>query len=656
MRKNIITVIIILCILLYFSSIGLSEPIKIFEGHYSPISDFTITYDKNTLISLDSEGKIKFWSLNSYKVINELHLYNAPYFLSIDVSQSSRYLALSGSEILWIYDVVKKKVISKLNGVESIGLFIGDDTLLYLRDGYINMVTLDDKALSKKIRFPYTPPDFISVSPLKRFLALGSNEYLMIYDLERGKLIRKIKRDILSFSFLGDKRFIFQAKDGIYIDNINGRTPALLPIKIHSISYIEGSPYKKRFVVSTEEKLILYTIEGGKVKEEFSKEFESIQKWIYINDKKSAFLPVGANEIAVVSTPDLSAIANLGGYSLPVDKVEFSPSGRFLALGFKDKESYIIKVYDMQKTQLLESDVFSSLIDFEISKTDDRIGILSPDYELYIYNLKKNSVEKVIEEVKEELLLFRKKWLYTFFGYSNLGIYNIDDGSFDNLNLNSMPFLHPTISNNGTIATLGEDGNIWVYMRGKKNAKKIELPDDVKEKLQAEELGIDLPRVTFTEKRGEILLSIPEENGFTIEKIENFKSKKKWKAKGPIIGTIDGGRYYLQTVFDKGKTTLFILNRNFKKVKEIEIGEGLISSYTYAKGILVVGDYCGNVKFIKIKNMETLVAKVFNDGNWIIINDKGEFFGSKGIDKYLSLTKEEFDKRYKKDIMKKFFK
>ena len=327
-----------------------------------------------------------------------------------------------------------------------------------------------------------------------------------------------------------------------------------------------------------------------------------------------------------------------------------------MALGFKDKESYIIRVYDMQRIRPVESDVFSSLIDFEISKTDDRIGILSPDYELYIYNLRENSVEKVVEDVKEELLLFRKKWVYTFFGYNNLGIYNIDNNSFDNLNLNSMPFLHPTISNSGTIATLGEDGNIWIYTKDKKDAKKIELPDDVKERLQAEELGINIPQVAFTEKKGELLLSIPEGDEFTIEKIENFKSKKKWKAKGPIIGTIDKGKYYLQTVFNKGKTTLFILDRDFKKIKEIEIGEGLVSSYTYAKGILVVGDYCGNVKFIKIKNMETLVAKVFNDGNWIIINDKGEFFGSKSIDKYLSLTKEELDKRYKKDIMKKFFK
>ncbi len=205
---------------------------------------------------------------------------------------------------------------------------------------------------------------------------------------------------------------------------------------------------------------------------------------------------------------------------------------------------------------------------------------------------------------------------------------------------------------------MGEDGNIWIYSKNDQEAKKIILPDEVKEKLQAEEIGITIPTVVFTGKMGELILSIPEEKGFTIEKIENFRSKEKLKMEGPIIGAIEKGKYYLQEVTseDTGKVVVNILTNRFKKIKTIEMDDALISSYDYAKGFLIIGDYGGTTKIVKLRDMKSLTIKIFADGNWIIMDDKGKFSASEGIEKYLNISKEEVTKHLKKDIMVDFFK
>ncbi len=648
----------LLCLIIFLlsTSLGYGEEIKILEGHRSPISDFCLTYSKNSLISMDSEGKIKFWSLSSYKVTNEFNIYNAPYFTHIDISNSGRYIALSADEVLWVFDILKKSVIKKINGIESMGLFAGGENLLYLRDGYINILDLY-KNKSERIRFAYPPPENISISSSRSYLALWGKGYLIIFDLKEKNIIRKIKKDVLLFSFLGDNKFLFYTENGLFIDNINGKNPVALP-DIDNVEYVKGSYDGTKILISTPKNLYIYKIEHGKIKKEISEEFGPIQKWVFTSKNISAFLPLGSNEIVLVSSADLSAIANLGGYSLPVDKIRFSYSGDYLIAGLKDKDTYLLRVYDIKHHTFVENDLFSSCIDFEASTTSEKIAVLDPNYDLYIYNLKNHEVEKLVPEVRDELLLFKKNLIYTFFDYNNLGIYNINNGSFESMNLNSMPFLPPIISPDGTIATLGEDGNVWIYIKGKK-PKKIELPDEVKERLQAEELGITIPEVVFTGKRGELILSIPEENsGFIIEKIENYRSRKKLKLDGPIIGVIEHGKYYLQevTLPDTGKVVLNLLNTHFKKMKSIEMDDALISSYDYAKGFLIAGDYGGTIKVVKIKTESTLTIKIFNDGNWIIMNNKGEFSAGKGIDKYLDLTPQEISRRYKEGIMEDFFK
>ena len=133
MKKYIFLAIVIL--ILFISISIYAENIKIFEGHRSPISDFTLIDNTNQIISIDPEGKIKIWDLNKNKVIKEYYIPNAPYFLSIDISFSQRFIALSGNDIIWIYDIAKKKVIKKIDGVESKGLFTSpDDTMLYLNE------------------------------------------------------------------------------------------------------------------------------------------------------------------------------------------------------------------------------------------------------------------------------------------------------------------------------------------------------------------------------------------------------------------------------------------------------------------------------------------------------------------------------------------
>ncbi len=657
MKKSIYLFLFLVLFLIFFSNKGIAKDIEIFEGHRAPISDFTLTSDIRELVSLDSEGKVKFWSLDTYKVIKEFCIYNAPYFTHIDISDTKRYIALSGDEIVWIFDTIKKRVVLKINGTESKGLFIQDEKLLYLRDGYINILDLRDKKHRiKKIRFPYVPPDGIVLSPSKRYLSLYGDSYLIIFDLEKGKIIQKTNGKFIGFSFLGDKRFISYTKGMLLLSDMKGNQVPTLHLE--KIEYLKGSPDGKYLFTSSENTLSLYKIEGESLKKLAQKNFGPIQKWIFLKKDISAFLLLGSNEITLVSVYDFSAIANLGGYSLPVDKVKFSHLGNFLLAGLKDGDNYLFRMYSIKNHSFITSDLFSSCIDFEASTTSNKVALLDSNYDLYIYNLKTLKIEKVIPEVREELLLFRKNIVYTFFGYNNLGIYNVENGEFESVNLNTMPFLHPTVSVEGNIATLGEDGNIWIYSKNDQEAKKIILPDEVKEKLQAEEIGITIPTVVFTGKRGELILSIPEEKGFTIEKIENFRSKEKLKMEGPIIGAIEKGKYYLQEVTseDTGKVVVNILTNRFKKIKTIEMDDALISSYDYAKGFLIIGDYGGTTKIVKLRDMKSLTIKIFADGNWIIMDDKGKFSASEGIEKYLNISKEEVTKHLKKDIMVDFFK
>ncbi len=657
MRKNVyLFLFLILFLVSSFFNIGSAKEVKILEGHRAPISDFTVTADGRELVSLDSEGKIKFWSLDTYKVIKEFCIYSAPYFTHIDISDTKRYIALSGEEVVWIFDTIKKKVIFKIEGTESKGLFLQDERLIYLRDGYINILNLRDKKYPiKKIRFSYVPPDDIILSPSKRYLSLYGDKYLLIFDLEKEKIIQKINGKFIEFSFLGDKKFISYTKGMLLLYDIKGNeVPILHP---ENIEYLKGSSNGEYLFISSEDSLSLYKIEKDNLKKLIQKAFGPIQKWIFLKKGISAFLSLGSNEITLVYFHDFSAIANLGGYSLPIDKVRFSYSGHFLLAGLKDGDSYLFRMYNIKHHTFIENDLFSSCIDFEASVTSDKVAILDPNYDLYIYNLKTLKVEKVIPEVREELLLFRKNLIYTFFGYNNLGIYNIENEKFDSINLNTMPFLHPTVSDEGTIATLGEDGNIWIYLKNGHEAKKIELPSEVKEKLQAEEIGITIPTVVFTGKRGELILSIPENDKFTIEKIENFRSKEKLNMEGPIIGTIEKGKYYLQEVTSKstGKVFINILTNKFKKIKTIKMDDALISSYDYARGFLIIGDYGGTTKIVRLKDMKSLMIRIFADGNWIIMNNEGKFSAGEGIEKYLNMGKEEIAKHLKKNIMVDFF-
>lgn len=654
--KKIIIFPLFLFFFLVTTYIGLGKEIKILEGHRAPISDFTIDTTKDTIVSLDYEGKIKLWSLKSYKVLKNFTIYNAPYFTEIDISPSNRYIALSGDEAVWVYDTIKRSVIIKINGIESKGVFINNRYLTYLRDGYINILDINKQKITEKIDFPYSPPNFLTLSFNKKFMALCNEEYIIIVDLNHRKIIRKIASEALSFSFLGNNRFIFLSKGKILLDNIKGKRPKSLNLDITNINYISGSPYGERIVVLTNSEIYIYKLKGSTFKKESYKKFGIIQKWLFIDEKRGVFLSIGANQLTIVSVKNLSAISNLGGYALPVDKIRFSHSGKFLAIGLRNEETYLFRICNLKDLSFIKKDFFSSSIDFELSKTKDKVAILDSSYDLYIYNLKTGKVEKIIQDVREELLLYRKDLIYTFFEYSNLGIYNTKDGSFNSVNLNSMPFLRPYISRKGFMAILGEDGNIWIYNEKGENIKKISLPDKVKEKLQAEELGITIPRVVFTNNRGNFILSIPEEDGFFIEKIEHFKVIKKLRLKGSIIGAIDN-KYLLEEVISKtGEVIVNLLDNQFKKITSIKMGEGLISSYDYFKNYIVIGDQCGNIKFIRLKDMATLTIKIFSDGNFIIYNDKGEFFAGKGIEKYVELTKNEMQRLYKKDVAKNFFK
>jgi len=656
--KKFLILFLSLLFLVFTNISAFSEEPKIMEGHRAPISDFTIAQDGKTLISLDSEGKIKFWSLMSYKVIKEYSIYNAPYFLNIDLSQTKKYIALSADEVLWIYDTKKRKVISKINGVESKGVFIGEEKLLYLRDGFINIMPIYKPSDIKKTRFPYTPPNFIELSPSKKYLALISDDYFIIYDLEDNKILKKKKDKIELFSFIGDTKFIIQTQIGVFLGDIKKKSPKLIKLNIPRSEYLTSSPDGKYVLSSTLKKLYIYEVLKNKLKEKLSQNFDSIQKWIFIDSFRSVFLSIGSNELSVVSTSDLSPIVNLGGYSLPVDKIRFSPSGTFLGIGFRDGDSYYMHVYDLKKCTHIKNELFSCAIDFEFSKTSDKIAILDSDNELFIYNPKEDKVEKFMEDVRERLLLFRKNLIYTFFGYNNLGIYNIKNGNFDSINLNSMPFLYPVVSRKGEIATLGEDGNIWVYTERKCKPKKIVIPSKIKEKLQAEEIGTNIVYIVFTNKEKELIISFPEGESFIMEQIKNFKIIKKQKIKSPIIGEIANGRYLLQEeVSPKTKTVILnILDKNLKKIKTVKMGNALISSYDYTKRILAVGDYGGIVKLVKLKKDEALTMKVFNDGNWIIINNKGEFAAGEGIDKYIDLEKYKLKRCHKEEILRNFFK
>ncbi len=658
MGKKFLVLSLFLLFLALNNVFAFSEELKIMEGHRAPISDFTILQDKKTLVSLDSEGKIKFWSLSSYKVIEEYSVYNAPYFLHIDLSQSKRYIALSGDEILWVYDTKKEEVILKINGVESKGVFIGEENLLYLRDGYINIMPIYKPSNTKKIKFPYIPPNYIELSPSKKYLALISDDYLIIYNLKNKKIIEKIKNKIDLFSFMGDEKFIIQTQTGVFLGNIKEKSFALVRLNIPHSEYLTCSSDGKYILSSTPKKLYIYESSKNKIKEKLSQNFDSVQKWIFIDDIRSVFLSMGSNELSIISTLDLSPIVNLGGYSLPIDKIQFSPSGTFFGIGFRDGDSYLMYVYNLKKCTHIENEIFSSAIDFEFSKTSDKIAILDPENELFIYNPKTNKIEKYIEDVREKLLLFRKHLLYTFFGYNNLGIYNVKDGSFDSVNLNSMPLLYPVVSRNGDIATLGEDGNVWIYTEKGKKSRKIAIPKEVKDKLQAEEIGINIVYIVFTNKRGNLIISFPEDKNFVMEKIENFKIVKKQKIKSPIIGEINRGTYFIQEEISR-KTKgviLNILDKNLKKIKSIKMDNALISSYDYTKKILAIGDYGGTTKIVRLDNKKTLTMKVFNDGNWIIINDKGEFSAGEGIDKYINLKKYGLKRRQKEELLRNFFK
>ncbi len=656
-RKTLAFLFLVVWLFLFTKYPIYAKEIKILEGHKSPISDFVVNNQKNTLVSLDSEGKVKFWSLDSYKVVKDFSIYNAPYFTHIDTSFTTRYIALSGDEVLWVFDTTKGKTILKISGVESRGLFIGGERLLYLRDGYINILDFKKvKLVPDKIEFPYPSPNSIEISPSKEYISFCSENYLMIFDLKSRKIVRKIKGAIDGFSFLGDTKFLYNLDNIIFLSAIDGKPIPILHKE--GIEYFSGSPSGKYLLLSTKDDISLYSVENYKLKKIKSREFAPIQKWAFISRDLSAFLVLGSNEITLVSVLDFSAVANLGGYSLPVDKLRFSHSGDFILAGFKDVDNYLFRLYDIRHHVFIENDLFSSCIDFETSRSSDKVALLDSNYDLYIYNLKKLKIEKVIPEVREELLFFRKNLVYTFFGYNNLGIYNIKAGEFSYINLNTMPFFSPWVSEDGRVATLGEDGNIWLYTPHKREVKKVELPDEVKEKLQAEEIGINIPIVIFTKKSKELILSVPFGDKFIVEEIENFKVKNRLEMEGPIIGIIDNDKYYLEEVSlsDTGKTVVNILNKNFKKMKTIEMGDTLISTYDYSNGFLMLGDYGGISKVVRLKDLSTITIRIFADGNWIILNDKGEFSAGEGIEKYLNIDKNEVSKYLKKDVMIDFFK
>jgi len=384
--------------------ISSGRDIKSFRGHTDDIDSVAFSPDGRYIVSGDGNGTLKFWDIATTSALLTLYEKDSAKANSVAFSPDGKYV-VSGDDhgALKFWDLSKKSNIKTFKGNSSVfksAAFSPDGKYVVSGSVFGHLMLWDIKTGKEVKPFIGHMKDVQSIafSPDGRYIVSGDySGIIKLWDVSTGKEVKSFEafREIEGLTFSPDGKYVVSLSDSsdqIFIWDVSTGMK-VRTIKDDDISSFAISPDGKYIVTGSG----IYTKKFGKLWDfysgkmiknlTFKKGYDIFGDIVYISSDSLDFSPDGRhvvssynidNEFYLLDVSTDRKVRTFKGHTDHVNSVAFSPDGKYILSGSRDKTLKLwevssgreVRTFDGHKSHV-SSVAFSVDGEYAISTSSD---------------------------------------------------------------------------------------------------------------------------------------------------------------------------------------------------------------------------------------------------------------------------------------------